>query len=350
MTGLPQVSVIIPVRDEGRAIAGCLDAVLGQDYVDGRLEVLVVDGGSRDDTAAVVERYCARDGRVRLLASPAGTIPAGLNVGIRAARGQIIARVDARTRLAPDYISTAVALLGSRGATTVGGPVRYAPGSYAARVLALVTESRFGVGGAASRYGETAEHWSDTVYLGVTPRTTYERAGLFDEEILQDEDSELSYRIRASGGRILVSPQLRTSYANSGSFRRFVSKNARFGYWKARVWQKHPSMMGWRHFVPPAFVLALASMGALALVSPTTGGTLLAVIGGLYLAAAAVSAVSLARRAGWRYLPPLLPVFVALHLAWGAGFIGGAVRFLPRWLARREAPPRRPLTTPGVAA
>ena len=81
--------------------------MLGQDYP-GQLEVLVVDGGSQDDTVAVVERYGARDGRVRLLENPAGTIPAGLNVGIRAAQGDIVARVDARTRLATDYIGTAV--------------------------------------------------------------------------------------------------------------------------------------------------------------------------------------------------------------------------------------------------
>ena len=153
MTGSPLVSVVIPVRNEGRAIAGCLDAVLGQDYPAQQLEVLVVDGGSHDDTVAVVERYIARDRRVRLLENPAGTIPAGLNVGIRAAQGEIVARVDARTRLATDYIGTAVGLLEEKNATTVGGPVQYAPGSFMAQALALVMQSKFGVGGAAARYG-----------------------------------------------------------------------------------------------------------------------------------------------------------------------------------------------------
>jgi glycosyltransferase involved in cell wall biosynthesis len=347
MTESPLVSVVIPVRNEGRAIAGCLDAVLTQDYPARQLEVLVVDGGSHDDTVGVVERYCERDGRVRLLHNPAGTIPAGLNVGIRAAQGDIVARVDARTRLAPDYIGTAVGLLESTGATTVGGPVQYAPGSFMAQVLALVMQSRFGVGGAAARYGDTVEQWTDTVYLAVTPRATFARAGLYDEEILQDEDSDLSYRVRALGGRILVSPRLRTSYANSGSFGRFISKNVRFGYWKARVWQKYPAMSSWRHFVPPAFVLTVAVSAPLALVS-APAGTLLTGLGAVYGVASTASAVALARRSGWRYLPVLPGVFATLHLAWGAGFIAGAVRFLPRWIARSGS--RTPVQTPGVVA
>ena len=348
MTGSPLVSVVIPVRNEGRAIAGCLDAVLGQDYPAQQLEVLVVDGGSHDDTVAVVERYIARDRRVRLLENPAGTIPAGLNVGIRAAQGDIVARVDARTRLATDYIGTAVGLLEEKNATTVGGPVQYAPGSFMAQALALVMQSKFGVGGAAARYGEAVEQWTDTVYLAVTRRTTFAQAGLYDEEILQDEDSDLSYRIRALGGRILVSPRLRTSYANSGSFRRFVGKNVRFGYWKARVWQKYPAMAGWRHFVPPVFVLTVSTTAALSTVS-APAGALLTAIAAVYGTAATASAVALARRAGWRYLPVLPGVFTAMHLAWGAGFIAGAVRFLPRWSGRRSAS-RASVQTPGVAA
>jgi glycosyltransferase involved in cell wall biosynthesis len=347
MTASPAVSVVIPVRNEARAIVSCLDAVLGQDYPASRLEVLVVDGGSQDDTVAVVERYAARDPRVRLLTNPSGTIPAGLNVGIRAAQGDIVARVDARTRLATEYIGTAVELLERKGATTVGGPVQYAPGSFMAHALALVMQSKFGVGGAAARYGDADEQWTDTVYLAVTRRATFARAGLYDEEILQDEDSDLSYRIRALGGRILVSPRLRTSYSNPGSFRRFVGKNLRFGYWKARVWQKYPAMAGWRHFVPPAFVLTVSASAALAPVSPAAG-TVLTSVAALYGAAATASAVALARRAGWHYLPVLPAVFLTMHLAWGAGFIAGAIRFLPRWAGRRSAP-RTPVETSGVA-
>jgi len=334
----PRVTAVIPVRNEERDLGACLDAVLAQEYPRELLEVIVVDGGSRDGSVAIVESYRRRDPRVALRRNPAGTIPAGLNVGIRAATGDVIARVDARTRLAPDYVARAVRLLAETGASNVGGAVRYASTDYMARALGLVMESPFGVGGAAARYGGGADRWTDTVYMGVIPRRVFEAVGLFDEEILQDEDTEFNYRVRERGGRILVSDCLRSAYRNPSSVRRFVWKNFAFGYWKARVWQKHRALIAWRHLVPPAFVLGLAGGGALALVEPwarTVMGAAVAVYG----AAAVAAALAVSRRAGLRYAPALPALFAGMHVAWGLGFLAGAARFLPRWFAAETPPP-----------
>src|SRR5581483_7017454 len=102
----------------------CLDAIERQDY-SGILEILVVDGGSTDSTRELAR---ARD-KVRILDNPRRIRPAGLNVGLAAARGEVLVRVDARTILAPDYVSRAVADLQSTGAAVVGGPMRFAAGS-----------------------------------------------------------------------------------------------------------------------------------------------------------------------------------------------------------------------------
>lgn len=334
----PKVSVVIPVRDEAASIAACLQAIQAQDYPADRLEILVVDGGSRDGSQAIVEAFRRQDARIRQLDNPAGSIPAGLNVGIRAATGEIIARVDARTRLATGYLVRAVRLLAGTGAANVGGPVRYAPRGFRARLLALVTESRFGVGGAAVRYGDGAERWTETVYLGVVPRRVFEAVGLYDEEILQDEDSEFNCRVRAHGGRVLVSPALRSSYTNVGSLRRFVRKNFEFGYWKVRVWQKYPLLIAPRHLAPPLFVLGLAFGVPAAALAPALRPVLVTALG-VYAVGAVAAAAHLGRRAGWRYAPALPALFAVLHLAWGTGFLAGLLRFLPRWFARPLPPP-----------
>lgn len=94
---LPTVSIVIPMRNEERCMARCLDAVLGQTYPANLMEIIVVDGNSQDRSRQVVADYARRDARITLLSNPAGTIPAGLNVGIKAAQGEVIARADART-------------------------------------------------------------------------------------------------------------------------------------------------------------------------------------------------------------------------------------------------------------
>jgi glycosyltransferase involved in cell wall biosynthesis len=331
--GAPAVSVILPLRNERDSVEACLSAVLGQDYPADRIEVIVVDGGSSDGSTGVVEALARKDARIRLLHSPAGTIPAGLNVGIRAARGHVIARVDARALLAPDYIRTAVALLEGTGAANVGGPVRSVTRTTVGYALALAWSSRFGLGGAAARYGETTEQWTDTVYLGVFPRQVLEASGLYDEAILQDEDTELNYRIRAGGGRILMSPRLRSTYLNQPTLGRIARKNFQFGWSKALVWRKHPRMIQIRHLIPPAFVGALLLGLPLGALHPMLLLLWASVAATYALVCLAVTAAHLVRsRRGAALLLPL--IFPLLHFSWGSGFLWGALRVLPRGGAR----------------
>lgn len=321
------MSVIIPVRNEGTALGPCLDAVLAQRYPTDAVEIIVVDGDSRDDTRAVAETYARRDPRIRVLTNRAGTIPAGLNVGIRASHGDVIARVDARARLAPDYLETAVALLRTTGADNVGGPVRSVTRTAVGQALALAWSSRLGLGGASTRYGDGEEHWTDTVYLGVVPRRVFDSVGLYDETISQDEDTEFNYRLRARGGRILMSPRLRTSYVNDPSLRRIALKNFQFGACKVAVWRKHPTMLRLRHFVPPLFVVALALGPALAWIHGAVGMLWLLLLGSYAGACLGVAAQSYFRRGerGALLLPVVFPV---IHVSWGTGFLVGAIRLL----------------------
>lgn len=334
---LPTVSIIVPMRNEERSIGACLEAILAQDYPSHLIEILVVDGGSKDRSQTIVESYRQRYPHIQPLSNPAGSIPAGLNIGIRASCGAIVARVDARTLLAPDYLSTGVRLLRETGASNVGGPVRAVTTNFMGRVLALATQSRFGLGGAALRYRDSETQEVDTVYLGIYPRSVLETIGLYDEELIRDQDDELNYRLRTYGGRILMSPALRTSYLNSPSLRRFARQFFLYGYWKARVCQKHPTQMSWRHLVPPLFALTLLSGILLSFLNGRIA-VLTSGIAGAYGTAAAGASLALGSQAGWRYASMLPMAFAVLHLSWGFGFFVGCVRFLPRWF-RIEPPP-----------
>src|SRR5512135_2689892 len=108
MVQLPLVSVVIPMRNEAAHIAACLDSILAQDYPAERLEIIVVDGDSDDDSLQVLRGYGTR---LRVLRNPSRIVPAAMNIGIRAAHGDVIARVDAHTMLATDYIRVGVETL-----------------------------------------------------------------------------------------------------------------------------------------------------------------------------------------------------------------------------------------------
>lgn len=166
----------------------------------------------------------------------------------------------------------------------------------------------------------------------------FETIGLYDENILQDEDAELNYRLRSHGGRILVSPRLRSYYFNSPSLRRLAWKNLVFGYSKVQVCQKYPRMMNWRHFVPPIFVAGLLLGPILGSVHWLFGAVWIVGVGSYLLVCLGVMGRYLLQGEGRTTM--LLPlIFPILHLSWGAGFLAGTVRFFSRWFRYEPAPP-----------
>lgn len=323
---LPKVTVVIPVLNEAAAIHSSLSAVLAQDYPADCLEILVVDGGSTDSTVALVQDLAQRHPGIRLLHNPRRITPAALNVGILAARGDIIVRVDGHTLIEPDYVSQCVHYLLAGKADNVGGLMRPLGTTYVGQGVALATTSPFGVGDSKFHYS-TQEQYVDTVYLGAYWRKTFDQIGLFDETLRINQDYELNYRLRQAGGRILLTPTICSTYTPRSSLTALWRQYFRYGQGKIQTLQKHPESLRWRQAVPPLFVGAFlgAFVGAF-FWKPLR--YLFGLMVGSYLLANFVASTIGARRGGWRYGPVLPLIFSAIHFAWGLGFWVGLVEVL----------------------
>jgi glycosyltransferase involved in cell wall biosynthesis len=345
-TPLPFVSVVMPIRNEGSFITTSLGAVLAQDYPVDRIEIIVADGMSSDNTREVVRSLQEQYPRVRLVDNPGRYVPTGLNAAIREARGEIIVRVDGHTIIAPDYVRECVAALSHSGASNVGGRMDAVTEGRVGGAIALATSSPFGVGGARFHYSQQ-EEWVDTVYLGAWHRETFSSIGLFDEEQVRNQDDEFNYRLRAQGGKVLLTPRIRSSYYNRATLRSLWRQYFQYGYWKVRVLQKHPLQMRPRQFAPPLFVLGLLVGTVLA---PFYQAALYAWLGILATYALANLSASLvtARRGGWRHLPLLPLVFAVLHVSYGLGFLLGLVRFANRWRKPHPLPRLREAAANGT--
>jgi succinoglycan biosynthesis protein ExoA len=322
----PFISIIIPMHNEGDHIRPCLEAALTQDYPAERMEILVVDGCSTDHSRDVVAQYIQGHAHLRLLDNPRRTTPAALNVGIRAARGKYMIRIDAHTVVAADYVRQCVTLLESSGAANVGGQMRPVGQTAVGQVVALSTTSRFGVGDARFHY-DAREQTVDTVYMGAFRREIFDQVGLFDEELVRNQDYELNIRIRKAGGKIVLSPKIVSYYTPRSSLPALWRQYFEYGYWKVRTLQKHPTSLRWRQALPPLFVgsfLGSLLLGLLWL----PARWLFALLGGCYLLANLAASTIAARRGGWRYFPLLPVVFAAIHFAWGLGFLAGVAHIL----------------------
>lgn len=327
---LPLVTIAVPMRDEENSLAACLDAIRAQDYPADRLEVFVVDGGSTDASPEIVRSVRAADRRFHCLENRSGLVSRALNQVLRVARGEVLLRIDAHTLVRPDYVRRCVERLAESGAQNVGGPMEPEGRSPWSRAIAAAMRSRFGVGPARFRYARRVER-VDTVYLGAFPIGLFARVGDFNEEMVRNQDYEMNYRIRRSGGTILADPGIRSTYLVRPDLAALWRQFESYGFWKLQMLRRHPGSLRPRQLAAPLLVAAAAlaaplSIAGLLLAPGVPVAAALPIVVGGYAAACSVAAVAAGASAGWAVVMRLPAVFAAMHIAWGVGFWRGLFR------------------------
>lgn len=321
----PLVSAIVPCRNENGYIEKCVRSILAQENVPGGFEVIVADGMSDDGTRTILEELAREDPRLRILDNRGCIVSSGINAAIRGARGRYIAIMGAHSRYASDYLRRSVEVLENSSADNVGGAMKCEGTSWFQRACAAAHHSPFSAGGA--RWHDLSyEGPADTVFGGVYRREIFDSIGLFDEELLRNQDDEFNLRLIRAGGLIWQSPKIRSWYAPRDSIKSLFLQYLQYGHWKVRVVQKHRIPASIRHLVPGAFVLALLVLPLVALFLPAAGWLWLA-LAGTYVNANLVASFVTAARAEWRLLPLLPAVFACYHFGYGFGFLCGVVNF-----------------------
>jgi succinoglycan biosynthesis protein ExoA len=319
----PLVTVVVPMRNEEAGILACLESILANELPGGDLELLVLDGDSTDRSAQLVSELSARDPRVRLIRNPARLQADAFNIGLAEARGRYLVRMDAHTLYEPDYIRESVRLLEETGAANVGGVQRATGTTATSRAIAAAVSSKFAAGDAAYR-NASEPCWTDTVYLGAWRTATLREIGGMIPGWAVNEDYEMNVRLRAAGGRIYLSPTIRSTYFVRGSISKLGRQYLRYGFWKVRTLLKHPTSLRWRQMVAPAFALSI-------LLTPLSVWLLGPLLGAAHLIAYAVAnlmaSVIVASRTDWRHLIRLPLIFLVIHASWGFGFLGGALHW-----------------------
>jgi succinoglycan biosynthesis protein ExoA len=318
------VSVLIPVRDEATVIGDVARAMLAQQF-DGSIEFLFVDGRSQDGTLAILRELAAADPRVRVLDNPGRRTPHALNVALRAARGGVIARMDAHTRYPPDYIARGVERLQRGDVDSVSGPAIAAGDGRWSRRVALALAMRLGTGGADWRHAAAGEFEVESGFAGLWRRETLERHGGWDEEWVNDQDSELAARIRKAGGTIVCVPAMAAAYLPRDSLPALAEQYHRYGFYRVKTARRHPETLRRSHVLAPGLVVAAAA----AVAAPRPLRRMARA--GLVVYAGTVAAESV--RAARTDAPAVAAVFATMHLSWGVGFLRGCAVLGVPWRA-----------------
>lgn len=325
--GFETVSVVIPCYNEERFISKALEQLADQ-FDSDRYELIVVDGLSDDRTRTVIEEFRRRrsDLSVSVVDNPARNIPTALNLGIAAARGTIIARMDAHAVPCDGYIRRCVEVLRAGTAGAVGMPcmVRAGADTLVARAIAAAVSHSFGIGDAKYRLGADGpvQEAVDTVAFACFRKSLWMELGGFNETLLANEDYDFNYRIRESGRQVILDRAGHCDYFARTTIKALASQYWRYGGWKAAMLRLQPRSTKLRHLVAPAFVISILALVIAGIFwRPLWWLLLVEVVAYLMCAVGAAWQVAKKSVDGLVMLLMMPFIFATIHFTWGTSFL-----------------------------
>lgn len=319
------VSVVIAVKNEEEYISKCIESLMQQSYPKEYYEVIIIDGMSTDNTVSIVNDYQKQYSNIRLFTNKKMITPISFNIGIKNSNYDVIIILSGHSFVDKDFIKNNVKCLYEKGADCSGGTIETISEGLLGESISYAMSCPFGVGNALFRYSKE-ERLVDTVPFGAYKRSTLNKIGYFDEELARNQDDELNLRLTKAGGKILLSPSIKSWYYSRSSLKKLWKQYYQYGFWKVRVIQKHKKPAAIRHLVPLMFILSLIFTSILSFFS-TVGFYIFLAIVVPYILVDFYFSLKLSLKyniKALRYLPIIFPI---LHISYGFGFLLGILNF-----------------------
>jgi glycosyltransferase involved in cell wall biosynthesis len=325
----PLVSIIISSRNEEKFIGKCLDSIVGQVYPKEKLELLVVDGMSRDKTREIVKEYSQIYSFIKLLENPMKVTPFAMNIGIRSSHGEVVILVNAHSILEKNFLHNSIDYLKKTDADAVGGMLQSINegSSLIAKAIPITTDSIFGAGGKRYRSRLDEGFVKDTLPYCAYRKEVIEKIGLIDEELIRDQDEEFNYRILKNGGKIYYTPKIRSYLFIRPSLKKLWKQHFQYGYFKPLVLKKIGGILTWRQTIPSLFVSSMVITGILSFFMREALWCFL-FISGLYITINLIFSSILSVRKGFQLFPFITVSFATLHISYGIGYVKGIFDFI----------------------
>ncbi len=328
------VSFVVVAYNAQTSLPQLLSELCEQDYPHDKIEVLLIDSMSADNTRAVMDDFAANRQdflRISVLENPGKTLPCGCNVALKHYQGDAIVRLDAHAHIPSDFLSRNVAVL-EEGEQISGGQVEsiLVKETPFQKTLMLAENSPF-CGGVAAFRRLTERAYVDTMAFAMYRREVYDTVGLYDERLARTEDNDMSYRIGQAGYKMCFDPSIHTRRLTRSSFSALLKQKYLNGYWIGKTMGINPHCFSLFHFVPFAFVMAILATTVLSMFGLSL---LTSLLWAAYTFAAVAATLFEILRNGFCITHLLLPfVFCVLHVGYGIGTLVGLIE-LPFWLKK----------------
>ena len=327
-TNYPYISVILPIRNEEDKILSTLNSILSQNYKSDKIEILISDGSSYDNTINIINNIANQDPRIKIIKNIYKIVSTGFNLALNEAKGDIIIRIDGHCEIAQNYIEKCYNLLKETDADIVGGVIETISSGLIGNAISISQSSRFGVGGVKFRNSNlNKSSYVDTLAFGAHRREIFAEIGGYDEEMVCNQDDEFNHRALQAGKKIWMDPTIKTKYFARQSFIKLFKQYFNYGFYKIRGIQKRGEVFSIRHLIPSFFIISLIITLVIGFFLQLLWVTFS--VGFLYLIFNLSASIFVSP--SFRLIHLISLAYWTLHLGYGLGFIWGLIRFINKW-------------------
>lgn len=318
------VTVVVPVRNEAKFIAGTLDQLLDQELAGIELEILVVDGQSTDTTRNIVRDFEGRYPNIRLLENPQRLSSAARNLAIEQMQGDYLIVVDGHCEISSRrYFQDLIAAFEVSGADCLGRPqpLDVTDATPLQKAIAAARSSRLGHHPESFIYSDEPQFVPAKSVAVAYRREVFDKVGSFDETFDAHEDGEFNLRCDRAGLSCYLAPKIAVKYFPRTSLPALFKQMFRYGQGRVRLARKHSGMWGLGSLVPALLVLFLVVGGIAALLVPHVWVPYSVGLG-VYLLALFSSGIAIAIKECHFGLLFRVPIVLAtVHLGAGCGVL-----------------------------
>ncbi len=330
---MSRISIIVPCLNEEKYIASCIESIIRSDINYEETEVIFVDGKSSDKTVEIINTYIKTYPFIKVLRNPEKYTPISMNMGIKASVGEYIFILSAHAKYERDYFAKLVHYIQELKAGCVGGVLitDVKNRNKKSNSIKEILTHKFGVGNASFRTGSSSIKEVDTVAFGCYAKETFEKFGLFDEQLIRNQDIELNKRIIKGGGKIYLVPEVKATYYARESFVDLAKNNYSNGFWNilTAYYTKTLKSLSLRHFIPLLFVLSLLVPTVLSLVFPKI---LWLAFFSLVSYLSLVIIISFRMKNSSNSIGYLIISFLTLHFSYGMGSLIGIFSVVNKYI------------------